>query len=91
MSDAKAMRQVKDIVESDPSRKFIIVSAPGKRFKEDIKITDMLYSCYRDVVEEGTCKKSFAIIFFNAMHMYDKFRLAYDCFWQNAVFNYDQD
>ena len=62
MADAKAMNQVKEIIKADPSRKYIVVSAPGKRFKDDIKITDMLYRCYNEVVECGTCKKSFAII-----------------------------
>ena len=62
MADAKAIRQVKNIIEADKSRRYVIVSAPGKRFKDDIKITDMLYRCYNEVVEFGTCKKSFAII-----------------------------
>lgn len=62
MADAKAMRQAKNIIESDSSRKYVVVSAPGKRFKDDIKITDMLYKCYNEVVETGSCKKSFAII-----------------------------
>jgi len=62
MADAKAMNQVKDIIKADESRRYIVVSAPGKRFKDDIKITDMLYRCYNEVVESGTCKKSFAII-----------------------------
>ena len=62
MADAKAMNQVKDIIKADESRRYIVVSAPGKRFKDDIKITDMLYRCYNEVVECGTCKKSFAII-----------------------------
>ena len=62
MADANAIRKVKDIIESDKSRKFIVVSAPGKRFKNDIKITDTLYRCYDEVVESGNCKKSFSII-----------------------------
>ena len=62
MADANAIRKVKDIVFADPTRKYIVVSAPGKRFKDDIKITDMLYRCYNEVVESGTCKKSFDII-----------------------------
>ena len=62
MADAKAIRQVRSIIEADKSRKYVIVSAPGKRFKDDIKITDMLYKAYREVVECGTCKKSFSII-----------------------------
>ncbi len=62
MADAKAINQVKSIIDSDKSRKYIVVSAPGKRFKDDIKITDMLYRCYSEVVEFGTCKKSFKLI-----------------------------
>lgn len=62
MADAKAIKQVKSIIEADADRKFVIVSAPGKRFKDDIKITDMLYRCYNETVEFGTCKKSFSVI-----------------------------
>lgn len=62
MADASAIRQVKSIIESDDSRRYVVVSAPGKRFKDDIKITDMLYKCYNEVLETGTCKKSFALI-----------------------------
>ena len=62
MADAKALRQVKSIIEADPSRKYVVVSAPGKRFKDDIKVTDMLYRCHKDVVETGNCKKTFGII-----------------------------
>ncbi len=62
MADAKAMAQVKSIINADEARKYIVVSAPGKRFKTDIKITDTLYKCYDEVIETGTCKKSFAII-----------------------------
>ncbi|HWQ80062.1 MAG TPA: aspartate kinase [Anaerovoracaceae bacterium] len=45
VSDAIQMAKVKKIVESDPDRKFVVVSAPGKRFQEDNKITDLLYLC----------------------------------------------
>ena len=62
MADANAIRQVKSIIEADPSRKYVVVSAPGKRFKEDIKITDTLYKCYEEVVETGSCKQNFAVI-----------------------------
>ncbi len=62
MADAKSIRQVKSIIDADQSRKYIVVSAPGKRFKDDIKITDMLYRCYDEVKETGSCKKHFALI-----------------------------
>lgn len=45
VSDAIQLAKVKKIIESDPDRKFVVVSAPGKRFNEDNKITDLLYLC----------------------------------------------
>jgi len=62
MANADAMRKVKDIILSDASRKFVVVSAPGKRNKEDIKITDTLYRCYDEIIASGSCKKSFTLI-----------------------------
>ena len=62
MADANAMRQVKNILSADPDRRFVVVSAPGKRNKSDIKITDMLYRANNEAVETGSCKKSFSLI-----------------------------
>ncbi len=45
VSDAIQLTKVKNIVESDPDRRYVVVSAPGKRFHEDNKITDLLYLC----------------------------------------------
>jgi aspartate kinase len=45
VSDAIQLAKVKSIVEADPDRRFVVVSAPGKRFNEDNKITDLLYLC----------------------------------------------
>ena len=42
-ADGIQVRKIKAIIESDPGRKFIVVSAPGKRFQTDSKVTDMLY------------------------------------------------
>lgn len=47
LADASAFRRVRDIVLSDPARRYVVPSAPGKRFPEDVKITDMLYQCYK--------------------------------------------
>ena len=62
MSNANAMLQVKSIIESDKDRKFIVVSAPGKRSKEDTKITDSLYACYSEILNTGKCSESFKFI-----------------------------
>lgn len=49
MADAKQYQKVKDIVLSDPSRRVVVVSAAGKRFSDDNKITDLLYLCYAHI------------------------------------------
>ncbi len=45
LADANQFRKVADIILSDSERKYVVPSAPGKRFPDDIKITDMLYKC----------------------------------------------
>ncbi len=60
MANAAAIKQVKDIITADKDRKYIVVSAPGKREKTDVKVTDLLYRCYDEVSEKGNCKESFS-------------------------------
>lgn len=45
VADAIQIKKIKDIIAADSQRCYIVVSAPGKRFKDDSKITDLLYSC----------------------------------------------
>lgn len=45
LADAGQFRKVADIIKSDAKRKYVVPSAPGKRFSDDIKVTDMLYKC----------------------------------------------
>lgn len=44
LADAEALRRAVAIINGDPARRFIVPSAPGKRTKDDIKITDLLYT-----------------------------------------------
>ncbi len=46
LANADQFRKVKDIIKSDADRRFVVPSAPGKRFSADTKVTDMLYACY---------------------------------------------
>ena len=46
LADAGQFKKVAGIIRSRSSRKYIVASAPGKRCPDDIKVTDMLYSCY---------------------------------------------
>lgn len=52
LASAQQFKKVGDIIRSDESRKYVVPSAPGKRFDSDTKVTDMLYQCYA-VAQEG--------------------------------------
>ncbi|MCR5730230.1 MAG: aspartate kinase [Ruminococcus sp.] len=45
LASAEQFRKVAAIIKGDAERKYVVPSAPGKRFSEDIKVTDMLYKC----------------------------------------------
>jgi aspartate kinase len=52
LASAEQFKKVADIIHADLDRKYVIPSAPGKRFSDDTKVTDMLYDCYNAVVED---------------------------------------
>ena len=52
LASAEQFRKVGDIVRSDAERRYVVPSAPGKRFDKDSKVTDMLYACY-ELAEAG--------------------------------------
>lgn len=62
MADAAQMRKVKSIIDLDANRRVVIVSAPGKRSREDEKITDLFYFCQRDMAEGRDIAPHFSII-----------------------------
>ena len=49
VANAEQFRKVKNIIEADPSRRFVVISAAGKASSEDNKITDLLYLCHAHV------------------------------------------
>ena len=49
LADAEHFKQVKSIITADSARRYVVPSAPGKRYKDDTKVTDMLYRCYEMV------------------------------------------
>ena len=59
MADAGQYRKVRDILLADPGRKVVVVSAAGKRNKNDHKITDLLYLCYAHVQYGVDCTPVF--------------------------------
>ena len=52
LADAEHFRQVAEIVKSEPERRYVVASAPGKRFSGDAKVTDLLYTCYNLAANE---------------------------------------
>ena len=62
MADAGQYRKVRDILMADPERKVVIVSAAGKRFSGDHKLTDLLYLCHAHVEYGVDCSAIFDLI-----------------------------
>lgn len=62
LADAEQFKKVADIIKSDSERRFVIPSAPGKRFADDIKVTDMLYACYDLAAKGGDFGDAFVAI-----------------------------
>lgn len=60
LADAKQFKKVAEIIREDEERCYVVPSAPGKRFKEDTKVTDLLYQCYDSVSEGADFAKAFA-------------------------------
>ena len=49
VADADQIRKIKAIVESDPQRRYVVVSAPGKRYSGDSKVTDLLFMLWAQI------------------------------------------
>ena len=62
MADAGQYRKIRDIIAADPERKVVIVSAAGKRFKDDHKITDLLYLCHAHTQYGVDCSQVYDMI-----------------------------
>ena len=80
LADAEQFKKVRAILESDPSRRIVVVSAPGKRFADDVKITDMLLLC-QSVQEQGL----------DLGQMFQKIRTRYKEIVQNLGVDIDID
>ncbi|MCU6698468.1 aspartate kinase [Laedolimicola ammoniilytica] len=52
LANAEQFKKVGEIIRSEESRRYVVPSAPGKRFNGDTKVTDMLYACY-EAAEAG--------------------------------------
>ena len=62
MADAGQYRKIRDILLADPERRVVVVSAAGKRFSGDHKITDLLYLCHAHTQYGVDCSNIFEMI-----------------------------
>ena len=55
VAGAEQFRKVKNIIEADPARRVVVVSAAGKRSADDHKLTDLLYLCHAHLSYGVSC------------------------------------
>ena len=62
VADTIQFTKVKDIILSDPKRRFVVVSAPGKRFDQDTKMTDLLLLCHTHLMNHLPWDQLFQVV-----------------------------
>jgi len=60
LASAEQFKKVGAIIKADKDRRFVVPSAPGKRFSKDTKVTDMLYGCYETATGKNGAEKMIA-------------------------------
>ena len=85
MADAGQYRKIRDILQADPARKVVVVSAAGKRNKEDHKITDLLYLCYAHTQYGVACDPIFNQIVSRYLEIRDELGIEMDLEKEFAV------
>ena len=58
LASSEQFQKVGNIIRADEDRRYVVPSAPGKRFGGDVKVTDMLYDCYRQVIGKARYDKT---------------------------------
>ena len=78
MADAGQYRKVASIIQADPGRKVVVVSAAGKRFSSDHKLTDLLYLCHAHTQYGVDCGQVFELITSRYLEIRDELGLNLD-------------
>ncbi len=78
LSDAAHFRQVAEILKADPARRFVVPSAPGKRFPSDTKVTDMLYECYNKAKSRESIDEIYAKVVERYTSIIDELGMNFD-------------
>ena len=78
MADAGQYKKIWDILQSDPTRRVVVVSAAGKRDKNDHKITDLLYLCHAHIQYGVDCTGVFEMITSRYLEIRDELNIKLD-------------
>ncbi len=78
MADAGQYRKVRDILLADPERRIVVVSAAGKRFGADHKITDLLYLCHAHTQYGVDCSAVYEMIVSRYLDIRDELGVTLD-------------
>jgi aspartate kinase len=62
LADASQFRKAQAIIQSDPTRRYVVPSAPGKRNPDDRKVTDLLYLVHAHAAQKVPFDDVFALI-----------------------------
>ena len=71
LASAEQFQKVRAIIRKDETRRYVVPSAPGKRSSSDTKVTDMLYSCYRQAILDDDMEEDFLDILKRIKERYD--------------------
>lgn len=75
-ASAEQFRKVRAIIEADPARRFVVISAAGRKHKKDNKLTDLLYLCRAHIEYHVDCSPVFELIRGRLMEIRDELGLA---------------
>ena len=62
LADSDQFRKVASLIQTDPDRRYVVPSAPGKRHADDQKITDLLYLCHASAQQRVSFEQTFGMI-----------------------------
>lgn len=62
LASAEQFEKVGAIIKAEASRRYVVPSAPGKRFSADTKVTDMLYGCYHAAINGDDFNERFSAV-----------------------------
>lgn len=85
VASAAQFRKVADIVSSDIERRIVVVSAPGKRYKDDVKVTDMLIRLAEQVAADEPYEQTMQEITKRYADIVDELELEADGFLAELV------